>query len=105
MGVSITDLKGQTMSDKIELLRKMIAEGRFHHATHRHNGPRLSWGLYVYEVDNPNGVRFFERYKLAMTFYDDIYNEDPQAREEQDQAWAICNVHGGVCVNSYNGAQ
>ena len=83
------------MVGTLDALRAMLAEGRFHHATHRHSGPRMWHGLYVYENDNPNGARFFERYKLAMVFYDD----GPDIEE------AYNLTRHNSCVGSYtNGA-
>ena len=76
---------------KIDALKEMLAEGRFHHATHRHSGPTLWHGLYVYEKDDPNGERFFQRYKLAITFYDG---------PEEQEAYALVR-HTGVCAVSY----
>ena len=90
------------MSDhqaKIEALKAMMAEGRFHHATHRHGGPSFNHGLYIYEKED-NG---FNGYRYAFSFYDGTryaHNADPVAKAEEQEAYEIVR-HTGVCSNSY----
>jgi hypothetical protein len=82
-----------TGPEKIEALKLMISEGRFHHATHRHSGPGLFHGLYVYESDDLTAPEFFKRYKLALTFYD--------LGEEEFEKQAHELTRHNLCVGSY----
>jgi hypothetical protein len=44
--------------DKIALLKELLASGKFHHATTRHHGGRLMWGLHIYQKED-NGFNGF----------------------------------------------
>ncbi len=86
-------------SEKIEALKQMLAEGRFHHATNKHSGPAFGHGLYIYEKEN-NG---FNGYRLAMSFYNGNsytgnYNE--QAKLEEQEAYELVR-HTGICSGTY----
>ena len=87
------DRREKMYDDKLAALQAMLAEGRFHHATHR-TGSGLWSGLWIYERTGVKGGRFFEAYKPALCFY-------ASARcEQQDGAYAL--VRGtGVSLGAY----
>lgn len=79
-----------TFEEKIAALKAMLAEGRFHHATHRDHG-KLWAGLFIYEKEPGNT---FNGFKLAFSF------PDSRGRAEQDAAYALVR-HTGVSVGAY----
>lgn len=82
-----------TFQEKIEALKTLMNEGRFHHATHR-TGSGLWNGLWIYEKTGVDGGRFFEQYTPAFCFF------DSDGRERQDTAYAIVRTTG-VSVGAY----
>lgn len=82
-----------THPQKIAALKALLAEGRFHHATHR-RGSGLWNGLWIYEKTNTTGGRFFEQYSPAFCFF------DSDGREQQDEAHTLVR-HTGVSVGAY----
>lgn len=54
------------MSEKLDQLKTMIADGRFHHATYRDHGTLWEgWKIYEKASDENGGFRGF---KLALSF-------------------------------------
>lgn len=87
-------------AEKIEVLKAMIADGRFHHATVKVEGPALWHGLYIYEKEPDNQ---FNGYRLAMSFYNgDSYTResDEDARLKEREAYELVR-NFGPCMGSY----
>lgn len=93
----MTVIRGMTHAEKIAALSAMVADGRFHHATHR-IGNGLFDGLWIYKKN----AKGFRGYSPAFAFFD----SDPDAtsrdmsRARQDEAYAIVR-HTGVSVGAY----
>lgn len=88
-----------THPEKIEALKAMLAVGRFHHSTHRHNGPALGHGLYIYEKDD-NG---FNGFRLAMSFWDGnsyVNGRNAEAASLEEEAYQLVRTTG-ICSGSY----
>lgn len=75
------------MSDKLTALRGMLADGSFHHATHRLDSPSLWNGLWIYKRDSAG----FAAYSPAFCFYEG----DPQQSEAHELV-----RHTGVSVGA-----
>lgn len=74
----------------LEALKKIIADGDFHHATYRTNFAR---GLHIYSVAKPgSGFRGFE--------YAGFFSEALCTKEEIDAAYDVVR-NTGVSVGSY----
>ena len=78
-----------THAEKIAALKTLLAEGRFHHATHR-TGSGLWNGLWIYENDDPSSPF---PYKPALCFY------DSEGRAQQDEAYSLVR-HTGISVGA-----